>query len=258
MNLKQFFTLATFAACLAHSPAPVVADAVSTPPAGAVIPMNDAAILYSPFNWSVTSTGAQTINAGAYLKVLFTGTSVSICTATADDAAPYPEIVARVDGGPWVTETVGPVDRSKAGWGLSRSEVEALRGPVFAVATGLLAHRHLLELVVKSTTETKSRWSSSQTMVSLTGLVLDPNAGVFAPVRKPYNILIYGDSITEGVRTEGTTQPFDTDRNDATHCWSWSFLNAARRVGVVGFGFGIYAPWFRRGSTARGFVRQAV
>ena len=46
-----------------------------------------------------------------------------------------------------------------------------------------------------------------------------------------------GDSITEGVLTLGGTQHYDTDRNDATVCWSFrlgALLGA--EVGVVGFG----------------------
>jgi hypothetical protein len=33
------------------------------------IKMDNAAILYSPFNWAVTSHNAKTINSGAYFKV---------------------------------------------------------------------------------------------------------------------------------------------------------------------------------------------
>jgi len=49
--------------------------------------------------------------------------------------------------------------------------------------------------------------------------------------------LVYGDSITEGVRALGEQAPLDTDRNDATVCWSYrlgALLGA--ETGVVGFG----------------------
>ena len=37
--------------------------------AGAELKMDDPSILYSPFNWAVTPTGAKTINPGAYFRV---------------------------------------------------------------------------------------------------------------------------------------------------------------------------------------------
>jgi hypothetical protein len=48
---------------------------------------------------------------------------------------------------------------------------------------------------------------------------------------------VYGDSITEGVRALGEQADNDTDRNDATVCWSYrlgALLGA--ETGVVGFG----------------------
>ena len=52
------------------------------------------------------------------------------------------------------------------------------------------------------------------------------------------NILVYGDSITEGVLTLGGSQKFDTDRNDASVVYSYvlgRLLGA--EIGVVGFGY---------------------
>jgi len=37
------------------------------------VSMDNAAILYSPFNWGVSAKSAKTINSGAYFKVLFWG-----------------------------------------------------------------------------------------------------------------------------------------------------------------------------------------
>lgn len=76
------------------------------------------------------------------------------------------------------------------------------------------------------------------TAVVLTGIVLDAGATVRAPIRKPYNILIFGDSITEGVRTAGFAGiADDTDRNDATQDYSWLLSQELpAEVRVVGFG----------------------
>lgn len=96
---------------------------------------------------------------------------------------------------------------------------------------------HTIELFVKSTTERANRWKATgpSTRVILTGIESD---GVLAPwVPSDLNVLIYGDSITEGVLTLGGSQHFDTDHNDASVVYSYvlgGLLGA--EVGVVGFG----------------------
>jgi len=184
------------------------------------IAMDNGAILYSPFNWGVTAQAAKTINAGAYFKVLFSGTSCRLTTDTSANAKPYSQFWARVDGGPFTQYTLEATN------------------PVFAVATGLAKRKHILEVVIKSTSETIDRWVKQRTGVTFTGLLLDSGATVAAPVRKPFNILIYGDSITEGVRVNGYAGlANDTDRNDALQDYSWLLSQELpAEVGVVGFG----------------------
>jgi hypothetical protein len=184
------------------------------------IAMDNAAILYSPFNWGVTAQAAKTINSGAYFKVLFGGTSCRLSTDTSSDLAPYSQFWARVDGGAFKQYTLSATN------------------PVFVVATGLAQRKHLLEVVVKSTSETIERWTLQRTAVVFTGLWLDNSATVTAPVRKPFNILVYGDSITEGVRVNGYVGiANDTDRNDALQVYSWLLSQELpAELGVVGFG----------------------
>ncbi len=187
----------------------------------ATVAMNDPAFLYSPFNWGVTAQSAKTINSGAYFKVLFSGTSCALTTDTSGDAAPFSEFWARIDGGPFSRYTL------------------AAGNPVFAVGASLPNRKHILEVVIKSTSETIDRWSTQKTAVVFTGLTLDAGAIVAAPVRKPFNILIYGDSITEGVLVNGS-QGFanDTDRNDAVQDYSWLLAQEVpAEVGVVAFGY---------------------
>jgi hypothetical protein len=185
-----------------------------------MLTMDNAAILYSPFNWGVTSRSAKTINSGAYFKVLFGGTSCSLALDTSSNTAPFSQFWARVDGGPFTQYT------------LSRSNL------MMSVATGLTKRKHLLEVVVKSTSETIERWTKQRTAVVFTGIWLDNGAILSAPVRKPFNILIYGDSITEGVRVNGYSGiTYDTDRNDALQVYSWLLSQELpAEVGVVGFG----------------------
>jgi hypothetical protein len=95
--------------------------------------------------------------------------------------------------------------------------------------------------MVKSTTETASRWngvgSAAGTAVIFTGLTLEAGASVQAPLAAAKTILCYGDSITEGVRTLSESAANDTDRNDAWLGWAYrlgALLGA--EVAVVGFG----------------------
>ena len=186
-----------------------------------IIAPNNSAILYSPFTWSVTSSASITINSGAYLRVIFNSSATAAFTFdTSTNSAPFSEVVARIDMGPWQQFTLS------AG------------NPTFTVATGLEAHEHLLELRVKSTSETINRWGpSSATAVKITSIVLDAGASVSAPMAKSKNILIFGDSITEGVRTLGSDQSVDTNRNDNRCCYSSVMLDSLNaEYGIVAFG----------------------
>lgn len=186
--------------------------------------MDDPSILYSPFNWVVAPTGAKTINPGAYFRVIFSGQQVELATSTGALMAPFPQFWSRVDGGPLVQHTLAA----------GNPNFNISLGPPFSASK-----KHLLEIIVKSTTETKPRWWPSQaTGVIFTGLSFADGATTELPRRKPYNVLIYGDSITEGVRTlgyEGIAD--DTDRNDAVRDYSFQIgIMLAAEVGIVAFG----------------------
>lgn len=186
-----------------------------------VIDPSNTAILYSPYNWKVVSGSATSINPGAYAKVLFTGSSCSMGFNTTNNSAPISQIWWRVDGyGPW-TQT--PVATTIA----------------CAIPSDTSAGvYHLLEVVIKSTSETINRWASpSNTAVVLTSLTFATGSTVLQPIRAPRNVLIFGDSITEGVRAINQTATNDTDRNDAMSEWSFALGKLlGAEIGVVGFG----------------------
>jgi lysophospholipase L1-like esterase len=196
-------------------------NAQSSPPTVTTIAPNNSAISYSPYNWLVTAGNAKSINSGAYFSTLFSGLSCTLNFDLTGIATPFPQIKYRVDRGPWVdaetastiTVTIPTYDQN---W-----------------------QRHYLEVVVKSTTETQNRWTTQSTAVKFTGLTLSLGETVSALTgydNSP-NIIFYGDSITEGVRTENSDATGDTNRNDATKGWAWEvgrMLGA--NFGLVGFG----------------------
>eukprot|EP01047_Picozoa_sp_COSAG01_P029374 COSAG01_NODE_2013_length_8643_cov_30.224081_8_plen_237_part_00 len=97
--------------------------------------------------------------------------------------------------------------------------------------------KHLLQVIIKSQTETKPRWAPQSTKVEFTGIV-SGGGPLVAPRARKYNVLIYGDSITEGVRTMGYEGiPDDTDRNDAVRDYSYQLYESLPiEIGIVAFG----------------------
>lgn len=190
-----------------------------------LIAPNNAAFLYSPGNWTTpTSVQASTINAGAYIKIMFTGATCILNFNVTNNLTPLSEIYYRIDG----YEAQSPF-------------IEASVANTITVAmpsnTSTFPY-HLLEIYVKSTTETQNRWNSPyNTAVVFTGLTLAVGASVLAPVAKTGIAYFYGDSITEGVRTVGQAETNDTDRNDCLNSWSHMLGEAlGMEYGIIGFG----------------------
>jgi lysophospholipase L1-like esterase len=201
-------------------------DDTSVPVANNPLTSGTANVLWSPYNWNVGTSAAKTINPGAYFKTIFTGTACSLQFDMTGVLTPLPQISYRIDGtGAWITAPIAASVVLTLPSGSNSTSDYATKGG------------HLLEVVVKSMTETQARWSTQATAVNLTGIILDTSATLTKPTALPLNALFYGDSITEGVRTLNGTATNDTDRNDAAQGWAY---HAARilgaEVGIVGFG----------------------
>jgi hypothetical protein len=199
------------------------ADGTDSTAASPLIDPTNSSILYSPGNWSVTSGGASTINPGAYFSVMFTGSSVAMNFNVANLAGSS-EIYYRIDG----YEAQSP---------FTESVVASTITPAMPSNTTALPY-HLLEVVVKSMSDGPNRWNiPSQTAVILTGITLSSGASVAPPMAAPGgNVLVYGDSITEGVATVNATSANDTDQNDAMMGWAYDLRKLLGvEVGVIGF-----------------------
>lgn len=194
-----------------------------------VILPNDAAFLYSPYNWNVGAGSAVSLNGGAYFRVRFTGTTCILFFDISYMTVVVSQIWWRIDGGDWTREDV------------AASVTCAIPSTTTAAAN------HLLEVRIAATTEFQvpggqsgNRWnpaSSPCTAVVFTGLGLATSQSVSAVTPADKTVLIYGDSITEGYLTLNNTGANDVVRSDNT--LSWAFLQKdllGAEVGVVGFG----------------------
>jgi hypothetical protein len=200
----------------------------------ATIPFSNSSISYSPYNWDTSGSAAITINPGAYFRCTFQGSScvLNVDTTVFNGATstPLPQILYRVDNhGTWNTVVL-----------TSTSTTQAI--PIdIPIETLRFYTQHNLEVVIKSTTETRTRWTASslQTAFKLTSLSLDTGRGLSSPQQnQSIRTIIYSDSLGEGVRTvtsSGLT-PSDTDRNDVHQTWSYVLGRALGEVGMVCFG----------------------
>ena len=187
-------------------------------------PIN-AAIVYSPGNWAISAGQALSINAGAYFSTLFSGTALALNFSVTNMASPASEIYYRIDG----YEAQSP-------W--TRASVAATIDVTLPTDTAEYPY-HLLEVCIKSTTQTANRWNTpSNTAVILTSLVIDAGASLMTPGVAPGGaVVFYGDSITEGIRTVNGSAPSDTDQNDAMQGWAYALRRLLGvEVGIVGFG----------------------
>ena len=185
---------------------------------------SDPSFLYSPLNWNVVNGSATTNNAGAYFRTMFTGTTCAIDFDVSTTIGPASEIYWRVDGyeagQPWTRTTptanlacTPPADLAAAPW-------------------------HMLEVVVKSTSAAINRWATTSpgVAVRLAGVTLAPGASVQKPIARPWKVLFFGDSITEGVHPVNTTATYDTAQNDATLGWAFRLGDLlGAEVGVIGY-----------------------
>jgi hypothetical protein len=171
---------------------------------------NDTNIQCNAMAWDQNSARLYCINAGNPIRVPFTGTSITANFDTSANTAPYPELWGSIDGGP------------------KTKYILSANSPSIQMATGLDSRNHVLELVIKSTTLTAERWASgggaSASSVSITGFTIDGNMATYPLQAIPTadTIAYSGDSISEGFRAFGDTQPNDTDGEDvmAGHAWA--------------------------------------
>jgi hypothetical protein len=209
---------------------------------------NDSSFLYSPWNWAqgtytsgtyAGKTYAAAVNPGAYIRQQYQfGTSAvlhfDVTNLGSFNAADIPHIAVRVDNGPFVKYSAATsVDIS--------SQLNS------NTSTG---QNHLIEILFNSVQEATGGQERFN-VVSGTGVVAPVASLIFlgttynsgatwsAPPRRKYNVLLDGDSITEGADAQGNStsgNSYPGTNNDASAGWAFNLAQACdAEVGVVGF-----------------------
>ena len=149
------------------------------------ISTNNPNIIYSPYNWVRGADYAQTPNPGAYFKLGFTGTSITVnidatTLARANvPAAQYPLIRTTVDGGP------GTVIQLKAGL------------QTIDCAVDLKPGNHTLKVEYVAGYVFLDFWTPVN-VLKFTSFTIDDHANTTRLKPLARNILFLGDSITNG------------------------------------------------------------
>lgn len=173
-------------------------------------------VLFSPGNWNIAASTAKTINAGAYFRTVFGGTSCSLQFDTSGLSAGFPKLEYRVDGtGPWTT-----VD-------LAATVAIAMPSETSGYAS------HLLEVNVRATTRT-SRWALGG-IVALTGIILDSTKVLSKPGQRPLIGYVFGDSITEGLKSLSSSEDTVNSSNGMQSYASILGPALGAEIGVIGF-----------------------
>ena len=196
------------------------------------ISVNDVNVVFSPYNWYRSGSAyAQSPNPGAYLKMGFTGTKVSVDLDVSPlvkaevPAAQYPVVRYSVDGSPPTTVQLTPTTAS------------------LPVATVLKPGSHSLLLQYVAGYVFLDFWTPVN-LLRVTGFTLDSGATAIAPMgaaaKHPSSALFLGDSITNGDDDKATfaggiTNAVDTQ--DATVGYPAVVASALRaEYGIVAYG----------------------
>lgn len=152
-----------------------------------IIPATDSRIYYTEHNWYADPSGfLETLNPGAYIKLGFTGSSISL---SLDE--PFDQIICTLL---WSVDDGSEQIRSPFDIGSST---------FITIASDLnTSSPHSLFLIIRSQFS-DDRWVNSSTRLRITSFTINDDATLFAPKLAPKRLLVYGDSIGEGYAVHG-------------------------------------------------------
>lgn len=180
---------------------------------------DNASITYSPYTWHVTAARAKTIDAGAYISIAFTGSTAGLAALfTLTGTSTLPVIEYRVDHGPWTMATL------------------AASVPLTAPAT-VVGPKHVVDIRVNSTGGATDRWTTQNSAVQFAGLTATGTITPFLQQRPSKRIFALGDSLLEGVATNGVTAAAPATPHNAVSGWGYPLAELlGAEVGISGFG----------------------
>ncbi len=182
---------------LGTNPASIAVVVTSLPPGE--VRVNNPELIWSPYNWKFNgSTWAQTTPGGAYVKVGFTGSTLALGVSTSTmDGIDLTDVVvdAYIDG------NTSPV---------SKTLDDLSATGILTFSSALSSGSHYAVIYLSHTLEGADRWSVPANVLRITKIQLaaDGTGDVASLTSTPLaekdrNIIIFGDSITEGVGTSG-------------------------------------------------------
>ena len=222
----------------------------ATTAAGPVtIPVTNANVYFSPFNWYSDGSGAMQGNnvrasstlawanmRGSYLKFRATvgasgSITLNISTATlgAIAAAGCPQIAWSIGSGAIQSRTLAAGDSS------------------LSLATGLAAGTYDVfvwyrGVYILQDGGQAQNYTTPNNRFQVTGVVLSAGGTLSAPAVRGKTMIAYGDSITEGDLSNGG--PRSATSQDASLTYGWLLAEALdAEVGIVGF-YGMNWAWF--------------
>ena len=120
--------------------------AVTAAAAPTIISPMDPAFQYSPWAWQLTKAAATTVNPGSYFKILFESNTASLQFDVSQMVAMPSQLYWRIDNGPMTQELIRATIPLTIPANLTKGDVPY----------------HLLEVIVKSMTESENRWLTGQ------------------------------------------------------------------------------------------------
>jgi lysophospholipase L1-like esterase len=187
-----------------------------------------AVVTLSPYNWRVVNDSYyEAVHPGAYFRASFVGRAFSVrFDLTALDAAfvpakQWPIIKWQIDEGDW-------------------TEYQLVTGhPEVSLAAGLANTSHTVELHLVGDDAYTDRWATPSMSLKITGFRTTMSGRLSLVAELPTNMIIYGDSISEGAWSEGSPTDLTDYSNYQNGPLSYGALVANdfnAEYGVVAFG----------------------
>jgi lysophospholipase L1-like esterase len=195
----------------------------------------DTKLIRSPYNWTTRNGYLETNNSGAYIKLKFTGVSLTLnqdlthLTSASVSAGNYPTLRWSVDNGTWTTRLLTSSDTT------------------LTIANGLSAGTHTCTLWVNSLSFNIERWTTPLSSVRFNYFDVAIGEQFLQADSLTQKAVFFGDSITEGISLNAGT--------NATHSANQAFsamLADTLQVEYAQIGFG-FLGWNATGSGVPAF-----